>query len=67
MREHDYPFLLDHHREHALLLVELQDYIHQLEVGSRQIDYESLTALKHWLIRHVTDGDLAFARYLAQE
>jgi len=67
MREHDYPYLVDHRREHVMLLAELRDFIREIEAGSRQFDYESLSALKHWLIHHVIDVDLAFARYLAQE
>jgi hemerythrin len=67
MREHDYPELVDHHRDHAMLLAELQDFIREIEEGGRQFDFNSLTALKHWLIDHVIDCDLAFARYLEQE
>jgi len=64
MREHDYPELVDHHREHVMLLAELQEFIRDIEEGRRQFDLDSLTALKHWLINHVIDGDMAFARYL---
>ena len=64
MREHDYPDLIDHHRDHVMLLAELQDFIREVEEGLRSFDVESLTALKHWLIDHVTESDLAFARYL---
>jgi len=64
MREHDYPELIDHHREHVMLLAELQEFIRDIEEGRRQFDIDSLTALKHWLINHVIDGDMAFARYL---
>lgn len=64
MREHDYPWLTEHHREHVMLLAELQEFIREIEEGTRQFDYASLTALKHWLINHVIESDLAFARHL---
>ncbi len=67
MREYDFPDLIGHHRDHTMLLAELQDFIREIEEGSRQLDLHSLTALKHWLIDHVIDCDLAFARYLEQE
>jgi hemerythrin len=66
MREHNYPDLIDHRREHIMLLAELQAFIREIEKEQRQFDLESLTALKHWLINHVIEVDLAFARYLRQ-
>jgi len=66
MREYDYPRLGDHHREHVLLLAELQDFIREIEEGRRAFDLETMTSLKHWLINHVTESDLAFARYLQE-
>lgn len=64
MRDHDYPDLTEHHREHIMLLAELQAFIREIEEGRRQFDLDTLTSLKHWLINHVIDSDLAFARYL---
>ena len=64
MREHGYPDLTEHHREHIMLLAELQEFIREIEEGKRRFDFATLTALKHWLINHVIDSDLAFARYL---
>ncbi len=66
MREHDFPELVEHHREHVMLLAELQEFIRDIEEGRRHFDLDSLTALKHWLINHVIDGDMAFARYLGE-
>ncbi len=66
MREHDYPGRSDHHREHVMLLAELQAFIREIEENRRPFDLDSLTALKHWLIDHVLDGDMAFARYLGE-
>jgi len=64
MREYGYPELADHHRDHVLLLAELQEFIRELEEGHRVISVESLISLKHWLINHVIESDLAFAHYL---
>jgi hemerythrin len=64
MRGHGYPELTEHHREHIMLLAELQEFIREIEEGTRQFDLDTLTSLKHWLINHVIDSDLAFARYI---
>ena len=64
MREYDFPQLGEHHREHVLLLAELQEFVREIEEGRRSFDLETLTSLKHWLINHVLESDMAFARYL---
>ncbi|MET0028252.1 MAG: bacteriohemerythrin [Candidatus Thiodiazotropha sp.] len=64
MRDHEYPELIEHHREHIMLLAELQEFLRDVDEGVRQFDYEALVSLKHWLINHVIDSDMAFARYL---
>ena len=66
MRKYAYPGLGEHHREHVLLLAELQELIREIEEGRRHFDLETLTALKHWLINHVLESDQAFARYLQE-
>ncbi|MCU7915703.1 MAG: bacteriohemerythrin [Candidatus Thiodiazotropha sp. (ex Gloverina cf. vestifex)] len=63
MRDQGYPGLGDHHREHALLLAELQDLIRHIEEGTREFTMQTLTALKHWQIDHVLNSDREFADY----
>ncbi|MES9975258.1 MAG: bacteriohemerythrin, partial [Candidatus Thiodiazotropha sp.] len=53
MRNHEYPQVSSHHREHALLQAELSDLIREIEEGKRRLDIETLTSLKYWLIDHV--------------
>jgi hemerythrin len=67
MRDHDYPEHVNHHREHALLQAELRDFIRGIEEGKRELDVATLVSLKHWLINHVIDSDLAIARYLSEQ
>ncbi len=67
MREHEYPGHASHHREHALLQAELRDFIREIEEGRRELDVDTLVSLKHWLINHVIDSDLALARYLSKQ
>ena len=64
MRGHAYPELTEHHRDHIMLLAELQEFIRDVEEGRREFGLDSLISLKHWLINHIVDSDLAFARYL---
>lgn len=67
MRHHDYPEHASHHREHALLQAELRDFIREVEEGKRELDVDTLISLKHWLINHVIESDLAIARYLCRQ
>jgi len=64
MRGHAYPELTEHHRDHIMLLAELQEFIRDVEEGRREFGLDSLISLKHWLVNHIVDSDLAFARYL---
>lgn len=64
MREWDYPQLAAHHREHAVLLAELQDFIRQIETGKKSLNKNVLTSLKHWFIDHILTADKIFVRYL---
>ncbi|MEW8064919.1 MAG: hemerythrin domain-containing protein, partial [Candidatus Thiodiazotropha sp.] len=38
MRNHEYPLVSSHHREHALLQAELSDLIREIEEGKRRLD-----------------------------
>lgn len=67
MQEQDYPWLAEHHREHAMLLAEMQECIREIESGSRPFSLEALTALKHWMIDHVLNSDRHFAEYLKRQ
>ncbi|MES9907134.1 MAG: bacteriohemerythrin [Candidatus Thiodiazotropha sp.] len=64
MRNHEYPLVSSHHREHALLQAELSDLIREIEEGKRRLDIETLTSLKYWLIDHVIDSDMDIARHM---
>lgn len=66
MRSFDYPQLPEHHREHAMLLAELQELMREIEEGRRHFTLETLTALKHWQIDHVLNSDKVFADYVRQ-
>ena len=67
MRDQDFPGLGEHHREHALLLAELQDLIRHIEEGKRDFKLQTLTALKYWLIDHALNSDKAFADFCRQQ
>lgn len=67
MRVHGYPRLGEHHREHAVLLAELQEWTREIETGYKPFTLETLTALKHWQIDHVIYSDKLFADYLKDQ
>jgi hemerythrin-like metal-binding protein len=64
MLTYEYDRLPQHHREHAMLLAEMQELIRDLEAGSRPFTLETLTALKHWQIDHALYSDRIFVDYL---
>jgi len=66
MQPSGYPQLREHHREHALLLAELQEFIREIEEGRRHFTLQTLIALKHWQIDHVLNSDMAFADFVRQ-
>lgn len=54
----------EHHREHTLLLAELQECIREIEEGKKSFTLETLKALKFWQIDHVLYSDRVFVDYL---
>ena len=66
MRECGYTRLTEHHREHAMLLAELQELMREIEEGRKRFTLETLTALKYWQIDHVLNSDKAFADFLSR-
>jgi hemerythrin len=64
MQAYDYAGLPEHHREHAMLLAEMQELIREIKAGSKPFTLETLTALKYWQIDHVLYSDRKFADYI---
>jgi hemerythrin-like metal-binding protein len=64
MQKYEYPGLEDHHREHVMLLAELQLHIREIEAGSKPFSLGTLTAIKHWQIDHLLYSDRKFADFL---
>jgi hemerythrin len=64
MQSCEYDGLPEHHREHAMLLAEMQELIREIEAGSRPFTLETLSALKYWQIDHVLYSDRRFTDYL---
>jgi hemerythrin len=64
MRKYEYPGLEDHHREHVMLLAELQLHIREIETGGKPFSLGTLTAIKHWQIDHLLYSDRRFADFL---
>ncbi len=64
MESHDYPGLAAHHREHVMLLAEMQECLREVEARSRLFTVENLRALKVWQIDHVLNSDREFADFL---
>jgi hemerythrin len=63
MRDLDFPGLAEHHREHVMLLAELQDLIREIEDGERLFGLNTLKSLKLWQIDHVISSDRDFMQF----
>ncbi len=64
MQKYGYPGLPNHHREHVMLLAELQEHIRDIEEGGRDFTLQTMTAIKHCQIDHLLYSDRNFANYL---
>lgn len=64
MASHDYPGLAAHHREHVMLLAEMQECLREIESNNRLFSVEHLQSLKLWQIDHVLNSDREFAEFL---
>ncbi|MES9992025.1 MAG: bacteriohemerythrin [Candidatus Thiodiazotropha sp.] len=67
MQARGYPRLVEHRREHLMLLAELREYLREIETESKPFTLATLTALKHWQIDHVIYSDRLFADFLKQQ
>jgi hemerythrin len=65
MEQYGYPYQSEHHREHAMLLAEMQQYVREIEAGSKPFTLDSLTALKYWQIDHVIYSDRKFVAFIS--
>jgi hemerythrin len=63
MRELGFPDYARHKREHTMLLAELNQLLVDIRRNPSAVDIDTLRALKHWLIAHITLADRAYAEY----
>ena len=65
MVREDFPGLLDHKREHDLLLAELRVLMREIaSAAGQRIDADTLDSLKDWLLGHVLEMDRELAGFL---
>lgn len=58
-----YPDLVDHRREHVLLLAELKEFVREIRDGEETLQACHLVALKNWFVGHIVTTDMEFSRY----
>ena len=63
MLETDFPDYTGHKREHVMLLAELNQLVSGIGSRRSSMDMDTLRALKHWLVAHITSADKAYADY----
>ncbi len=64
MEENDYEDYEEHRQTHELLLQEIGELRQQLAGGERKAGQETMTFLKHWLIRHILESDKDLGGFL---
>lgn len=64
MEASGYPGLGEHHREHVMLLAEMQECLREIQANMRLFTLNDLKSLKYWQIDHVTNSDREFAEFL---
>lgn len=64
MEKYDYPGLSAHHREHVMLLAEMQECLREIQSNNRLFSLDDLKMLKFWQIDHVLSSDREFAEFL---
>lgn len=60
-----YPGLTAHHREHLMVLAEMQECLREIKTNNRLFTLEDLKSLKYWQIDHVLSSDREFADFLS--
>ena len=64
MAEKSYPGLDDHRQKHAHLFETIFELQTKLELASIRMEKETVDFLRHWLIDHIVEDDMAFARHV---
>lgn len=64
MRRHNYPELPDQEMKHRKLLDRLSTFLDTFSAGQSEIDYELLSFLKGWLIKHIAGTDKKYGPYM---
>lgn len=69
MREHDYPGLTDHLRQHAAFFRRLDELENDLMIfgPSQDLADRALDITQDWLIDHIADEDMLYALHVKTE
>jgi hemerythrin len=65
MEDCGFPGLVEHHREHLMLLAEMQECLREIKTNNRIFTLEHLKSLKYWQIDHALSSDREFAEFLS--
>lgn len=63
-KEHNYPQLEEHKKEHDDLTGQVVDLQTKFREGSATLSFEVLDFLSNWLTDHTTNSDLKFATFM---
>ncbi|OGU15508.1 MAG: hypothetical protein A2076_12620 [Geobacteraceae bacterium GWC2_53_11] len=66
MREHSYPKLTEHLREHDSFVLKATRFQQDFQNGNVSISLDVLTFLKTWLKHHILESDADYGRFIRQ-
>jgi hemerythrin len=66
MQKYNYPEFREHQAEHVKLAGQVEHFINDYAEGETQIDDKVMEFLKHWLVDHILNTDVAFGLFLSK-
>ena len=67
MKQYDYPGLVEHHKEHRLLLSHLDELVAAVSSGQRPTFYSDYDVSTDWALLHIDEHDRDLGRFLNEK
>ena len=67
MKEHSYPKLAEHIKEHERFSRRVAEMTSDYNSGKRKLTIEVMTFLNNWLTDHILQNDTDYSRYFANK
>jgi len=64
MRQHRYPMLSEHRKQHQELAAQVADFEHKYRAGTVLLGLPLMEFLRSWLTHHILESDQRYSGYL---